>query len=354
MARAGKIFAMIPPAPIVHECCIPYPTALIQPALHQSGSPDWFVYQEGEVRASTSFQAFLQLLARAGVINTDAPIPTRLQEISTLLNDPIRGLQREPGKERWEITEKSAMANARDALLGALSSLGMLEGERPSQKITVDHCLILGARVERMHLRLNETMELHDKNLLAFNSLFLLGSNRKLIAEETRYLEESGCLRFCDGETVHTESDALNCLWEACLASRLDRQLLKKKMSLITATATGTSYNGQAGWRPTVQSTLDLWHERFQKDAAESVFALAEKPYARLIDQLVWTIWTDNRTADAYKLRENIARFRIFACFPAATTTNLAVLLDEVARQVYHLKQRIDFITPEAQGVYPR
>ena len=85
------------------------------------------------------------------------------------------GLLRKEGTERWHLDDnpKQKYRQTFDVLL---QQLGFVLPKSIDCKMIVDHCIIFGARAERMETRIIETLGYLKKKLEVTGHIFLLGS----------------------------------------------------------------------------------------------------------------------------------------------------------------------------------
>ena len=113
-------------------------------------------------------------------------------------------------------------------------------------------------------------------------------------------------------KTWQIEANAFSFLWTYLSPKIPENQPMNltsqgiSKVVSINSNRNGLTHDNQAGDRPTTEVTTEDWMENYQKGTPQAIFALAEKPYARLQDQLCYTVLTKGKKANELELIERI------------------------------------------------
>ncbi len=305
---------------------------------------------------SPSFQALLKLLVQLDELDCKALTANSLYDLNSILQQSqgVRGgLLRKEGTERWHLDDNPTKQKYRQTFDAILQQLGFVLPQSIDYEMTVDHCIIFGARAERMETRIIKTLGYLKKNLKVTGHIFLLGSNRKLIQPEIEHLksrleklEESQRIYwsevFNDPEQS-TEANAFIFLWK-CIVPQEMQTFLEDKLVCIKSTRIGNSYNGQQGHRATTEVTLEDWMSFYKADEPQAVFAIAEQPYIRLVDQLRLTLLSKGKKANTDELIERIKNTIFYFVFPNQSSSPLiSVILDEIGRNVYRTADTLKY-----------
>ncbi len=261
---------------------------------------------------------------------------------------------RKEGTERWHLDDNSTKQKYRQTFDVLLQQLGFVLPKSIDCEMIVDHCIIFGARAERMETRIIETLGYLKKKLKVTGHIFLLGSNRKLIQSEIEHLkpkleklEESQRIYwsevFNDPEQS-TEANAFVFLWK-CIVPQEMQTFLEDKLVGIKSTRIGNSYNGQKGHRVTTEVTIEDWMSFYKADEPQVIFAIAEQPYIRLADQLRLTVLSKGKKANTDELIERIKNTIFYFASPNPSSSPLiSVILDEIGRNVYRTADTLKYL----------
>lgn len=306
---------------------------------------------------SPSFQDLLKLLVKLDELDCNALTAHTINDLNKILQQPqgIRGgLMRKEGTERWHLDDNPTKQEHRQTFDRLFQQLGFVLPKSIDSEMKVDHCIIFGARVERMETRITETLGYLKKNLKVTEHIFLLGSDRKLIQTEIEHLkpklnklEESQRTYwsevFNDPEQS-TEANAFAFLWR-CIIPQEMQTVLEEKLVGINSTRIGNSYNGQQGHRVTTEVTIQDWMSYYKDDEPQVVFAIAEQPYIRLTDQLRMSLLSKSKKATADELVKRINNTIFYFAFPNLSSNPLiSVILDEIARNVYRTADTLKYL----------
>lgn len=304
-----------------------------------------------QIVLSSPFQNLLKLLVELSELDHKALTVNSLNELSAILQQPqgpSGGLLRQPGKERWELEDNLTKQVYRKHFEELLCQLGFISPKLLDSQMTVDHCILFGARTERMETRIIQTIAYLKDNLRVTGQIFLLGSNRKLISEEIDHLKRmfKGNLKefqaeywsnILEDKEQATESNAFMCLWE-CLVPEEIQIELKNKLIAINSTRFGN------GHRATTEVTVEDWVSLYNEDVPQAIFALAEQPYLRIADQLRFTVLTKGKKANENELIERIKNTTFYFATPTPNSLpKISIFLDEIARNVYRLTDTLKY-----------
>lgn len=314
------------------------------------GESNLFIYDSKShaVVLAPLFQGFLELLVLLDLLDDKALTATSLHDLNSILQQPQGfrgGLLRKEGTERWHLEDNSTLQKHNQILTALMQQMGFVNAKSIDAEMIVDHCIIFGARTERMERRIVDTLAYLKKNLKVHGHVFLLGSNRKLVHEEIEHLKdkieklEASEKTYWSGvfkePELSTEANAFMCLWR-CIVPQDIRLLLVDKVIGIKSTRIGASHNEESGQRVTTEITIEDWMAFYQPGSPQAVFALAEQPYIRLLDQLRFTALTMGKKATADELVERIKNTTFYFVYPKPLSAPLlSVVLDEIGRNVY-------------------
>lgn len=297
------------------------------------------------ITLAPAFQSLLQTLTELGALEA-AEIHT-LNDLNILLQKPQGqgGLLRKPGSERWEINDHPSWQAKQDDLEKLVDQLGFSQDQSLKKHCSVDHCIIFGARVERMETRISETLITLMKKAVKAEHIFLLGSKRKLVSEELAILAEKiehihnekqklYWKEVFASEEHATEANACALLWECNVPSELENTL-NGRVVFVQSTRIGFSYKETIGHRTTTDVTTEDWSKFYQDGEKQSIFAIAEQPYGRLVDQLRTSVLTNAKKANVDLMLQRIANTTFHFARPNIKRESLSIILDEIARNVY-------------------
>jgi len=303
---------------------------------------------------SLPFQDLLKLLVQLGELDCKALTANSLYDLNSILQQPqgVRGgLLRKEGTERWHLDDNPTKQKYRQTFDALLKPIGFVLPKSIDCEMIVDHCIIFGARAERMETRIIETLDYLKKNLKVTGHIFLLGSNRKLIQSEIEHLKSK--LEKLDKSQIiywnevfndpeqSTEANAFVFLWK-CLVPQEMQTLLEDKLVCIKSTRIGNSYNEQQGHRVTTEVTIE---DFYKADEPQAVFAVAEQPYIRLADQLRLTVLSKGKKADTDELIERIKNTIFYFASPNPSASPLiSIILDEIGRNVYRTVDTLKYL----------
>lgn len=295
---------------------------------------------------SPPFRSLLKLLAELGTLESTKI--DSLNDLNALLQKPQGegGLLRKPTSERWNISDHPLWLQKRADLHSLLNQLGFVHPQSVSFPLSIKHCIIFGARVERIEARMQETIRLLLKGDLKAENIFLLGSKRKLIPEERLLLENKIKVLVNEEQKAYwhtvfaeeeqaTEANACVFLWECLSPPHLQKELVGKVIP-IQSTQIGFSYRENEGHRTTCEVTAADWLSYYADDERQTIFAFAEQPFLRLGDQLRSSVLTNAKQASVDLMNHRIANTIFYFANPQPREEPLVgVVLDEIARNVY-------------------
>ena len=83
----------------------------------------------------------------------------------------------------------------------------------------------------------------------------------------------------------------------------------------------------------------------YKADKPQTIFALAEQPYGRLLDQLRFTVLSKGKKASLDELSTRIKNTTFYFVCPSADTKPLiSVILDEIGRNVYRTTETLKYL----------
>lgn len=312
--------------------------------------------QKHSLFLSPAFKNLLLLLVELNQLDPQALRVKSLAELNAILQKPQGfngGLMRNAGIERWQLEDSLCLKKYQDLFHHLFKELGFLTPTSCPSSLKAHHCLIFGASVERMEKRIFETIKYLKNNLEVSGQIFLLGSERRLTSEEIRKLQDH--LQRLDKEqktfweqvfeieNEATEANAFAFLWNYTAPVELQNKY-KDKLVLIKSNRIGPSYQGNQGHRATLEVTITDWLAYYNNQVPQTIFAVVEFPYLRLLDQLRFIVLTNDQKAS---LEEFIQRFKNtnfnFIIVPTNTTPAISLILDEIGRNVYKLNQSLNY-----------
>ena len=322
------------------------------------GTVNFFEYNETKhaIVLTPAFHFLLKYLVQIHELNPDVLKATTLSELNNLLQKPQGfegGLLRKEGTERWELKDSLLRIKFRPRLETLFEQIGLLKTYAPSLPLTVDHCVLFGANCTRMEKRIKDTVAYLDNNLEVNSYIYLLGSNRKLIPDELELItlkrealsdsQRNYWKKHFEDPANQTEADGFLFLWKALVPEALQKKY-RDKLILIQSTRLQESC-GQASPRPNTESTVLDWNAYYQEGKKQSVFALVEHPFSRLIDQFQTTVLTKGKKASRDLLIERIMNTTFsFAVTDAPLVPLVSITLDEIARNVYRMTDTLHYL----------
>lgn len=314
-------------------------------------------FKQRAIVLSPSFRDLLNLLVRLGELDCKALTVASLYDLNVVLQQPqgvCGGLLRKEGTERWHLEDNPAKQKYRQTFEALFLQLGFVLPTSIDCEMTVDHCIIFGALTERMETRIIDALGYLKKNLKVKGHIFLLGSNRPLIQSEIEHLKSkvagldaSQSLYWNELFNDHeqfTEANAFLFLWK-CIVPQEMQILLEDKVIGIKSTRIGKSYNGAQGHRVTNEVTVEDWMAFYKADEPQSIFAVAEKPYIRLADQLRLSVLSKGKKASKDELKKRISNTIFYFASPASRSSPLiSVILDEIGRNLYLTAESLKYL----------
>lgn len=349
------------------------------------------------IRLTADFMKLLSLLCDVNLMGKEKVVDPKVLEVGSLEELDVilqkkqgeEGLMRGP-IERWQMSDSEEQKKISKDFDELFKKLGFVARLPLDDLISVDFGVCFGARVERMQLRLNETVTLLKKNLLVKDKLFLLGSTRFLEIDEFENLKKiyqnvnnqkvkkhwEKIFKIDEAEyekfkktynkeanqqidekkmtedwkkianvNVFTEANAYLCLWE-CLVPEDVQLVYKERLICIKATEVGATFEDK-GYRPTTESSLSEWLTFIaeSENKSPSFFALAELPYIRLLDGLRKVALTKDSKANLQELIGRIAHMKFtFGVIQPQSTNKISIVLDEFARNIRVTKDVLKYI----------
>lgn len=300
------------------------------------------------------FQNLLRFLVDIGELNSSIFSAKSLDDINTIFQrtQGEGGLLRKEGFERWDLKDNEATSKNAETLKTCLESLGFMKTISLQKRIAVNHCIIFGATAMRLETRIPEVISyLRNGILKVTDHIFLLGSTRKLIAQEKTCLKDKVSQMPSDRQSYWqkileksedlSEADACSFLWE--YFTHLTPLPEQVDVVVTKSTRIGSSYSEGKGHRPTTTTTVEDWQEYYKIDEESSIFAFAEQPYMRLCDQFRQTTVTNAGKAEPDETLNRIRNttFHFTTKLPEQEPL-MSLYLDEIARNVYRVKNSVE------------
>ncbi len=323
--------------------------AQIKPSL-VIGSGNFFQFDLKTNRLISSYPLFLLLreLVTLGELDFRALKAQTLHELDDILQksqSASGGLMRKKGTERWHMRDLPKIDSKRAFFDQTFKELGFLPQELKSNFVSVDHCIVFGARAECMQMRIDQTLKAFEEGVKVIDRIFLLSSNRPLLEDEIAYVmlkrqKLEANYRKLKGKKLakpetFTEASAMKFLWDIATFSKPS---LQKRANLICSSAIRCGAT-----RITTAETLNDWLQKSRGDRSRSFFCFVEQPFFRLADQLHWSILI-NQVVSKKDLIKRVQSFN-FHCKTGAISPKFSscVVLDEIARNVHQVIERLDF-----------
>lgn len=323
--------------------------AQLNPSMIVGGGAHLFQCTEGGVQLTPPFIKLLQILIDLNELEPKAAQAASVAGLNQILQQPQAergGLLRKEGTERWNLADNPALKSRMNEIESLFKECGFVSAAPIAEPLDVNHCLVFGARVERMEKRILETVAYLQRNLKVSGHIFLLGSSRKLVDAELDYLrkiielkDKNEWLDALKDSSEATEANAFRCLWE-CLAPAG----MADNVVAIKATRIGSSYRQTEGHRSTTETTVEDWMKYFREGEPQAIFAVVEQPFLRLHDQLRFSVATKAKKAKLEEIIDRLQQTKFhFAIMSPPTTPFASVVLDEVARNVYFTHEALKF-----------
>lgn len=317
------------------------------------GESNLFNYDSNQIVISQPFQNLLKLLVELNELDKRALTAKTINELNAFLQQPqgeAGGLLRKVGTERWDLADNPTKVKYRQTFEQLLQQLGFYFPKTIDFQMTVDHCIIFGATAERMEKRISETLHYLKNNLTVNGHIFLLGSNRKLTPEEMQFIkskigklnevEKSYWSEVFNNPEQSNEANAFVFLWKVSAPKDLQDKLIGMNSTMI-----GASFKEKVGYRVSTDVTTDDWQTYLKEKEPQAIFALAEQPYIRLLDQLRVSVLTKGKKANLEELVDRIARTTFYFASPAPNSYPLmSIVFDEIARNVYRVTDTLKYL----------
>jgi len=325
------------------------------------GSSFLFEYDHDKctILLSSSFKDLLILLVKLKELDPKVLDSLNLFELNGILQKPQAangGMMRKPGSERWEMKDAQVLVDHYFLQDKLLEQLGFSTPREIPNDLTVRHCILFGARAERMEKRILITVDYLNTKLTVTDHIYLAGSKaRKLIPEELKFIQDKLIMVenpqeksywtevFENPEEAH-EANAFMFLWKSLVPEVLQNQY-NSKLIAIQATRIGPSYNLDQGNRSTTETTAEDWLSYYVEGQFQTFFALAEQPFIRLPDQLRMTVLTNKKEASLDSLKLRIDRTVFYFVNPVPPSSPLkTVVFDEIARHVFRTVDTLKYL----------
>lgn len=322
------------------------------------GTVRFFAYDESKhaLVLTPSFRYLLKYLVQIHELNPQVLKASSLSEFNDLLQKSQGfegGLLRKEGKERWELKDSLLRKKFQPRLNTLFEEVLLCSSCSVSLPLSVDHCILFGAHCGRMKQRIEETLSYLKEGLEVTGHLYLLGSNRQLVPDELELLkvqyerlpdvQKSYWQKLFDKEENQTEANGFLFLWKSTAPEELQKKFLDK-LTLIQSSRLIDSC-GQKSIRPSTESTVIDWNAYYQEGKPQSVFALVEEPFSRLLDQFRATALTKGKTATRETLIERIKNTSFsFVLVDPSQPPLVSVTLDEIPRNVYRIMDTLNYL----------
>ena len=322
------------------------------------GTVRFFDYDESihALVLTQPFRYLLKYLVQIHELNPQILKASSLSELNDLLQQPQGfegGLLRKEGKERWELKDSMLRKKFQPRLNTLFEETGLCSSHSVQLPLSVDHCILFGAHCGRMEQRIKETLSYLQGGLDVTGHLYLLGSNRALTQDELELLkvqydmlpdtQKNYWHKHFEEQENQTEANGFLFLWKMTVPEEMQKKF-RDKLTLIQSTRLIDSC-GQKSFRPSTESTVLDWNSYYQEGKPQSVFALVEQPFSRLVDQFRTTALTKGKKADRATLIERIKNTAFsFALVDAAAPPLVSVTLDEIARNVYRMVDTLHYL----------
>ena len=322
------------------------------------GRAKLFAYTEAthSIHSTPEFQRLLKFLIHIHEVDPKVMQASSLEELNTLLQKHQGfegGLLRKEGTERWELKDSVLRKKFRPLLDELFQEIGLTVPFSTPLPLTVDHCMLFGAHVSRMEKRIRETLTYLEKGLTVTRGIYLLGSTRPLTQGELEIIQAKASAmndtdrvywkKFFDESSHQTEGQAFLFLWKVLVPGEV-QQKYRDSLTLIQSSRLVKSA-GQDISRPCTESTVLDWNAYYQEGKSQSVFALVEIPFVRLLDQFQTTVLTNGKRASRAILLDRMKNCTLYTAFTEPPTDPLvSVTLDEIARNVYRVVDTLSYL----------
>lgn len=317
-----------------------------------------FDLSSNSVKPSKTLKELLMLLQGLGEFKID---PKAFQSIGELNKLCQRELLRKPNKERWHMKDSSSVKNEKKKIVQLISELGFVKPVKLQiQNKTIDHCLVFGARANRVFYRLLETEKQIISNNLQCKKIYLLGSNRKTLSETTADKEEFNFIlkliselkdqelkkkwqTVFEDKSKRTEANFFYFIWQAVVSDKLHKEY-NDKLIVINSTEIGAIHHDTEGNRPTTESTIKTIMKYYDGTKPQTFFATVEKPYTRIAHFTKVMILSDGFKLDEAGYKRRSEKDHFYFSFADSVTQKIAIYLDEVARNIYNMTKLLKYL----------
>ncbi len=310
-----------------------------------------------KIRLSSSFYRLLKLLVTTKQLDAHALKTKNFQDLNTIFQKfqgPKGGLLREAGVERWHLQDSNIHQQYRSEFNSIFQKMGLMNMRTQTSIKKVEHCVLFGADVWSMEIRINETLA---TDVTITDQICLLSCNRKLEMDEVKYLmhkientkkiTKSHWKKIFKQQEQLTEANAFLCLWEL-LASEDLQNCLGDKVCVINSTKIGNCYKEKEGYRTTTVVTIEDWMAACKDKEPASLFAFIEQPFSRLNDQLYFNIISKKKKAPLDELINRIKERSFYLLSYSSTTAPVPIYLDEIARNFYHTTEVLSYFESQS------
>lgn len=305
---------------------------------------------------TSAFQELLKFLVQIHELHPRILKTSSLFELNELLQQPQDfegGLLRKAGKERWELKDSPITKKFQERLTTFFQKNGLFTPKSVKLPTSVDSCILFGSYYERMERRVRETLLYLENGLQVNGSIFLLGSIRPLTIDELETIktkitslsepQKTTWKTLFNDPVNQTEAKAFLFIWQTLASPEIQKNMNDKLVSIQSSKNLSSSKQPTA--RPTTRSTVEDWLDHYQPERPQSIFALVEPPFTRLLDQFQSTVLTNGLKASRQTLLERINNTHFFYAVPE---TNEHILIrisfDEIARNVHRTVETLHYL----------
>lgn len=312
-------------------------------------------YQE-KIELSSPFKKLLQFLENIQEVDSQVLEAQSLHALNAILQkqQDSGGLLRKSGVERWYLEDSESQKKYYEEFNSLLKELDFYTPKDIESPIAVDQCIVFGGYVKHMKTRIEKTLHyLKNGSLQVIGQIFLLGCSRSLKLDEIDYLEQEWLSQekfknywneIFDSDEKFTESNAFIFLWKCILPPEI-QSALEDKLIEINSERIGHSYGKNEGYRVTTEVTVEDWMRFFIEKRPRTIFAVAEQPYGRLLDQLRLTILKKAEGSLEGRI-DQIAQITFYVASPVTDSSiPVSLMLDEIGRNLYRVVETLDYLS---------
>jgi hypothetical protein len=240
--------------------------------------------------------------------------------------------------ERWHLSEEGLPTEFLEKIKDLAVQLGLTKLSKP---IKNDHlakqAIILGARSERMELRIRQSLSAAYQNgKVCHEDMYFLSGDRKIDAasgkDELNFLSSLGI----DARTISNERDAQQALVKYVCDDMGIPESEQNKFTFITGYSDDESRRANAS--DTTKALVK--HAKDEGKSLSSIDAIVEQPYGRLADQLVDSLVDEMGILNILDMEINLSQIeKTYSIDDKAPTK---IILNEAVKQYNRAVSKIE------------